>query len=69
MLPMPSSRSTFSQPSSVTVIVRCFSSTTKSPVRVLASLGALDFFALFQLGDDVVDPGVLVGGFLAGARR
>ena len=68
MLPMPSSCSTFSQPGSVTVMVRCFSSTTKSPVRILSSPGAvIDLFALFQLRDDAVDAVVLVGGFFAGA--
>ncbi len=37
MLPMPSRPSIFSQPSSVTVMARAFSSMTKSPVQVLLS--------------------------------
>src|ERR1700679_3744081 len=37
MLPMPNNCSIFSQPSSVTLMVLCFSSTTKSPVRIFSS--------------------------------
>ncbi len=66
MLPMPRSFSIFSQPSSVTVMARAFSSTTKSPDQVFGFEG-LDQLAGFEVGDDEVDARVLVGGLVGGA--
>ena len=49
-------------------MLRCFSSTTKSPVSCAGSPGATSsLLALFQLRDDAVHFVILIGRFLAGA--
>ena len=45
---IPSSFSTFSQPTSVTVQLRCFSSTTKSPVMIFGSPGCVSISSPFS---------------------
>ena len=49
-------------------MLRCFSSTTKSPVSCAGSPGShFDLLAFFQLGNDAVDLVILVGRLFAGA--
>ncbi len=68
MLPMPRSFSIFSQPSSVMVMARAFlvDDEVAGPGLRLR-LEVLDHLALFELRDDGVGDGVLVGGLVGGA--
>ncbi len=68
MFPMPRSCSTFSQPISVTVMLLCFLVHHVVAGEFFGFAGCgVNFLALFQLGDNAIDPGILVGGLFAGA--
>ncbi len=65
---MPRSCSTFSQPASVTVMLLMFFVHHEVAGKFFGfARSGVNLLAFFQLGDDAIDPGVLVGRLFAGA--